>query len=63
MYQFAIINQPDADSGYTLDDNARALVAICQHFELSKDDMDIESVADSADRFIEPDFGQIHLLK
>jgi hypothetical protein len=27
MIQFSIINQPDLNSGYTLDDNARALVA------------------------------------
>src|SRR4029077_455142 len=31
MIQFAKINQPDIDSGYTLDDNARALIAMCQH--------------------------------
>ena len=35
MIQFSIINKPDLKSGYTLDDNARALVAICQHFELT----------------------------
>jgi glycosyltransferase involved in cell wall biosynthesis len=34
MLQFSNINQPDFESGYTLDDNARALVAICQLFEL-----------------------------
>jgi hypothetical protein len=37
MIQFSIINQPDLNSGYTLDDNARALVAMCQHFELTND--------------------------
>lgn len=41
MIQFSIINQPDINSGYTLDDNARALVAICQHFELTNDSTDI----------------------
>lgn len=40
MIQFSIINQPDIESGYTLDDNARALVAICQHFEISKSQTD-----------------------
>lgn len=35
MLQFSIINKPDLKSGYTLDDNARALVAMCQHFELT----------------------------
>lgn len=41
MIQFAKINQPDPDSGYTVDDNARALIAICQHFELTRDKADI----------------------
>jgi glycosyltransferase involved in cell wall biosynthesis len=37
MLQFSNINQPDLESGYTLDDNARAMVAICQLFELHQD--------------------------
>ncbi len=37
MIQFSKINQPDIDSGYTLDDNARAMVALCQQYELEKD--------------------------
>ena len=41
MIQFSKINQPDIESGYTLDDNARAMVAMCQHFELTKDETDI----------------------
>ncbi|MBC7650284.1 MAG: glycosyltransferase, partial [Deinococcales bacterium] len=41
IIQFSIINQPDINSGYTLDDNARAMVAICQHFELTKNEEDI----------------------
>jgi glycosyltransferase involved in cell wall biosynthesis len=41
MIQFSVINQPDINSGYTLDDNARALVAMCQHFELKKDENDL----------------------
>ena len=44
MIQFSIINQPDLDSGYTLDDNARALVAMCQHFELTNDTADLEYI-------------------
>ena len=44
MFQFAIINQPDINSGYTLDDNARALVAMCQHFELTNDNSDLEYI-------------------
>lgn len=34
MIQFAKIAVPDLKTGYTLDDNARALIAICQHFKI-----------------------------
>ncbi len=34
MIQFAKLSMPDIQSGYTLDDNARALIAICQHYEI-----------------------------
>ena len=44
MIQFSNINQPDINSGYTLDDNARAMVAMCQHFELTKDVTDLEYI-------------------
>ncbi|MDR6844382.1 glycosyltransferase [Flavobacterium granuli] len=44
MIQFSIINQPDLESGYTIDDNARAMVAMCKHFELTKDKADLEYV-------------------
>ncbi len=45
MIQFSKINQPDLSSGYTIDDNARALVAMCQHFELTKDSTDLKYIA------------------
>jgi glycosyltransferase involved in cell wall biosynthesis len=38
IVQFAILNHPDMQSGYTLDDNARALIAACQHYEKSTDE-------------------------
>ncbi|NUO03587.1 MAG: glycosyltransferase, partial [Saprospiraceae bacterium] len=41
MIQFSNINQPDPESGYTLDDNARALIARCMHFELTGDETDL----------------------
>jgi glycosyltransferase involved in cell wall biosynthesis len=41
MIQFSIINQPDINSGYTIDDNARAMVAMCKHFELTNDPADL----------------------
>ena len=37
IIQFSKLNQPDLSSGYTLDDNARALIAMCQYLELTKD--------------------------
>ena len=38
IIQFAKINQPDISSGYTLDDNSRALIAMCQYFKLTGDE-------------------------
>ena len=33
MFQFAKLTQPDPNSGYTLDDNARALIAVIQYYK------------------------------
>ena len=44
MIQFSKINQPDIETGYTLDDNARALVAICQHYILTNDNDDLKYI-------------------
>jgi glycosyltransferase involved in cell wall biosynthesis len=44
IIQFSIINQPDLSSGYTLDDNARALVAMCMHYEWSRDEADLKAI-------------------
>lgn len=44
LIQFAKINQPDPKSGYTLDDNARALVAMCMHYELTADKSDLSVI-------------------
>lgn len=44
MIQFSQINIPDISTGYTLDDNARALVALCQHFALTMDKDDIKLI-------------------
>jgi glycosyltransferase involved in cell wall biosynthesis len=44
MIQFAKINEPDINSGYTLDDNARALIAMCMHYEETGDDDDIQYI-------------------
>lgn len=44
MIQFAKISIPDKQSGYTLDDNARALIATCQHYELTQNDEDLKLI-------------------
>jgi glycosyltransferase involved in cell wall biosynthesis len=45
MIQFAKINHPDIETGYTLDDNARAMVAMCQHYTLTKDESDLKYIS------------------
>jgi glycosyltransferase involved in cell wall biosynthesis len=44
IIQFAKINQPDLESGYTLDDNARALIATCMHYELTNTTTDLDRI-------------------
>jgi glycosyltransferase involved in cell wall biosynthesis len=44
IIQFSKINTPDLDSGYTLDDNARAMIAMCQYYELTKDESAIKYI-------------------
>lgn len=44
IIQFSVINQPDIDSGYTLDDNARVLIAMCQHYKLTRDYSDLKYI-------------------
>ncbi len=41
IIQFASIAKPDYTSGYTIDDNARALIAVTKHYELTKNIRDI----------------------
>jgi len=41
IIQFSKINEPDLESGYTLDDNARALIAMCMHHQLTGGKQDI----------------------
>lgn len=44
MLQFSKINDPDIESGYTIDDNARALIALCQHYKLTREDSDLRYI-------------------
>ena len=41
IIQFSKISVPDLDSGYTLDDNARALIALCMHYKQTQDKDDL----------------------
>lgn len=41
MIQFAKISTPDIYTGYALDDNARALIAMCQHYEMFHKESDL----------------------
>ena len=45
LFQFSKMYKPDPDSGYTVDDNARALVATCQHYELTGDHDDLKYIS------------------
>lgn len=45
MLQFCKISNPDIHSGYTLDDNARALITICQHYELFQNKQDLSLIS------------------
>ncbi|WP_445737837.1 glycosyltransferase [Mariniflexile sp.] len=44
IIQFSNINTPDLDSGYTLDDNARALIAACEHYKLTQNPTDLKLI-------------------
>jgi glycosyltransferase involved in cell wall biosynthesis len=44
MIQFSKINQPDLESGFTLDDNARALIATCMYLSLTRDKTAIPAI-------------------
>lgn len=58
MIQFAKINHPDLSTGYTIDDNARAMVAMCMHYELSEAKRDlvyIKTYLDFIEHCLRPD--------
>ena len=44
VIQFSKVNQPDISTGYTLDDNARALVATCMYFQLTDRERSIHNI-------------------
>ncbi|MEI6820991.1 MAG: glycosyltransferase [Bacteroidota bacterium] len=44
IIQFSKINQPDINSGYTLDDNARALITTCMCYKLNEEKESLEAI-------------------
>ncbi len=44
IIQFSKINKPDINSGYTIDDNARALLFFCKHYYLTKEINDLKYI-------------------
>lgn len=44
VIQFSKINTPDLESGYTLDDNARALIAACDHYKITQNEKDVRLI-------------------
>lgn len=44
IIQFSKINHPDITSGYTLDDNARALLTVAAHFKLTNEEADLARI-------------------
>lgn len=44
LIQFSKIDRPDIGSGYTVDDNARALIATCRHYALTRDETDLDHI-------------------
>ncbi len=41
IYQFSKLNEPDRSSGYTIDDNARAMIAVAEKISLNGNDTDM----------------------
>lgn len=44
MIQFCNIATPDPGSGFTLDDNARALIAVAKHYQVTGDENDLRLI-------------------
>lgn len=44
MIQFSKIANPDLSTGFTLDDNARALVAVAKHYQMTRNENDLQLI-------------------
>jgi len=45
ILQFSKISTPDIHSGYTLDDNARAMIALCKLYEARRNESDLKRIS------------------
>ncbi|MBS3168718.1 glycosyltransferase [Candidatus Woesearchaeota archaeon] len=62
IIQFAHQKTPDIKSGYTLDDNARALIACCLHFERFKEFRSLQLVKTYLDyiKYVQKENGKLY---
>lgn len=44
IVQFSVLNKPNKNSGFTLDDNARALIVVCQNYLLKREPSDLKLI-------------------
>lgn len=44
LIQFSRVNQPDVNSGYTLDDNAQGLICMCMYYKAKGDSESLNSI-------------------
>lgn len=61
IFQFVNYTKPDETDGYTLDDNARAMIVCCMHYDKFKDDSQLRLIRIYLDfiRYIQQDDGRL----
>ena len=62
ILQFVTHTTPDKSSGYTLDDNARAMIAICMHYEKFKDKSKLKLIKTYLDfiKYVQKENGKLY---
>jgi len=61
MIQFAKHTNPDTSSGYTLDDNARAMIVCCMHYGIFRGDAELKLIRVYLDfiKYVQQDDGRL----
>ena len=64
VIQFANNTEPETASGYTLDDNARAMIASCMHYQSSKADSELRRIRIYLDfiKYVQQSDGKLYNL-